>query len=736
MLKNLLLLLVLASLSFGQVFLDPDLTIPAESFAYELSVEPTIDGLTNDWPSETPWMESYYNDRDFNGDNLPDPIPLAYDYYGRYKVAWVDGINKVFVVMEFYDDQIFDSGSWYHTDGTEIRFDPNDQNEAGEPGGAGNLAFNIGFKVGDDVHSGIEGPLPTYEAKWSVDEVSFPTKSVLEIAFTFGAEVPVGLGKKMGIHIYFNDNDEEDSTPTGKNAVLAPFPQLYSGVTTNLIGVDESWGNCHYWADVLLVEAPTVHTVTSGNSIQTAIDQANAHDIIVVEAGEYNENLLIETPYLYLRGAAYTDSPFGKGDFSNPTIIKPADNQLPVLQIADFDDASGVRVEGLYFQGTGVGSDDENTFSQAGIKVGSRDLKFKRNWVEGFASAFTLSIPVGNLTAEALVLENNTFYWNHGSIELYTPNSVFRHNYLAETRPGGYGLRAIMNNSEYASKYVDIAYNEITNVRECGIGFGGMGSTIYIHHNLIYRSFEERNSPTRDMDDAIENQESNSSKGYVYNNTLVGWKSDGTQFNGPSKFFVANNLIALNANKDYDLRSGADATIDYGLSFGNGEDLISGLALNVGLVEDPLFIDETVDNYAVESGSPAVDAGVAEPLGFKVWYSGNSPDIGAIEQGLEGVILSVNELKSLVAENFELSQNYPNPFNPSTLIRFSVVESSFVSLKVFNVIGEEIATLVNQELGNGVYEFEFNAKNLSSGIYFYTLRAGENVKTMKMMLVK
>lgn len=86
--------------------------------------------------------------------------------------------------------------------------------------------------------------------------------------------------------------------------------------------------------------------------------------------------------------------------------------------------------------------------------------------------------------------------------------------------------------------------------------------------------------------------------------------------------------------------------------------------------------------------------------------------------------------------NYTLSQNYPNPFNPSTKIDFNLPEAGMVSLKVYDILGNEVATLVNREMNIGSYSVDFNASDLSSGIYFYTLRAGNNVLTNKMTLLK
>ncbi|MDZ7625231.1 MAG: T9SS type A sorting domain-containing protein [Ignavibacteriaceae bacterium] len=82
-------------------------------------------------------------------------------------------------------------------------------------------------------------------------------------------------------------------------------------------------------------------------------------------------------------------------------------------------------------------------------------------------------------------------------------------------------------------------------------------------------------------------------------------------------------------------------------------------------------------------------------------------------------------------EQFTLEQNYPNPFNPSTTIRYSIPSSEFVTLKVYDVLGNEVATLVNEEKPAGSYEMNFNAAGLSSGIYFYALQAGSYTQTGK-----
>jgi len=104
----------------------------------------------------------------------------------------------------------------------------------------------------------------------------------------------------------------------------------------------------------------------------------------------------------------------------------------------------------------------------------------------------------------------------------------------------------------------------------------------------------------------------------------------------------------------------------------------------------------------------------------------------------DGTHRVVGELTAYLTlpEQFSLEQNYPNPFNPSTTINFSIPASDFVTLKVFNVLGSEVATLVNEQKEPGSYQVSFNANNYSAGIYFYNLQAGNFVETRKMILLK
>ena len=163
---------------------------------------------------------------------------------------------------------------------------------------------------------------------------------------------------------------------------------------------------------------------------------------------------------------------------------------------------------------------------------------------------------------------------------------------------------------------------------------------------------------------------------------------------------------------------------------------------------DPLFVSS--NDYHLQNTSPCIGAAIDSILvGSTMHYcpptdfEGNirpfpvdtSPDIGAYENPL-GNPVGVEEDLSVYPTEYALSQNYPNPFNPSTKIKYSVPKLSFVTIKIYDVLGSEVATLVNEEKPVGTYELNWNAANLPSGVYFYQLKAGFFVETKKMILLK
>lgn len=113
---------------------------------------------------------------------------------------------------------------------------------------------------------------------------------------------------------------------------------------------------------------------------------------------------------------------------------------------------------------------------------------------------------------------------------------------------------------------------------------------------------------------------------------------------------------------------------------------------------------------------------------------------GYVWKRLLSEVVNISNINNIVINKYSLSQNYPNPFNPTTKIRFDVPKSSFVNMVVYDVLGKEVAVLVNEELKAGEYSVDWSALggagNYTSGVYFYKFQAGEFVETKRMVLLK
>jgi hypothetical protein len=137
-------------------------------------------------------------------------------------------------------------------------------------------------------------------------------------------------------------------------------------------------------------------------------------------------------------------------------------------------------------------------------------------------------------------------------------------------------------------------------------------------------------------------------------------------------------------------------------------------AVNTGLTSDMIF--------ALAVSKDFLFAGT---VGFGVW-----------KRPLAEMVTSVNTLSIDVPAQFALSQNYPNPFNPSTTISFSLPSKSLVTMKIFDVMGREVSTVVSEEMPPGNYSRLWNASGFASGVYFYRIQAGAYVETKRLVIMK
>ena len=158
-------------------------------------------------------------------------------------------------------------------------------------------------------------------------------------------------------------------------------------------------------------------------------------------------------------------------------------------------------------------------------------------------------------------------------------------------------------------------------------------------------------------------------------------------------------------------------TFDIATGFGN-RTVVSHANLSTGVlapcVTGYMFNGTTAGAGVVYAGNGPTN----------VWYNGSD------------IITETNKISSIVPDEYNLSQNYPNPFNPVTKIEFAIPKNNFVTLKVYDLTGREVAVLLNNNFTAGKYEVSFDGTKLSSGVYFYKLISGDFTSVKKMILVK
>jgi hypothetical protein len=216
--------------------------------------------------------------------------------------------------------------------------------------------------------------------------------------------------------------------------------------------------------------------------------------------------------------------------------------------------------------------------------------------------------------------------------------------------------------------------------------------------------------------------------------------------------FIGSAMFAGTSNGVY-------RSTNFGINWAPSNNGMQGIEVNFIAIQDTntLFaatsdsgLYVSLDNgntwSAFNDGLPALELTGVRSTGTHL-YCGTF-GYGIWRRPISDIVTGVNENSiSETPTEYVLNQNYPNPFNPSTKIRYSIPsvianrqmpekQSQMVTLKVYDVLGNEVATLVNEEKPVGNYEVEFNASGLASGMYFYRLQAGSFVQTKKMILLK
>ncbi|VAX17754.1 hypothetical protein MNBD_IGNAVI01-2056, partial [hydrothermal vent metagenome] len=229
--------------------------------------------------------------------------------------------------------------------------------------------------------------------------------------------------------------------------------------------------------------------------------------------------------------------------------------------------------------------------------------------------------------------------------------------------------------------------------------------------------------------------------------------SSGLVSSTPSAFAIRNQDEVFMSTLGYGIYKSTDNGATWTNMTGAGPDyscLITNSdgSMYAGTRGSWVYKSDDGDNWTLVNSGMGNDKYVLSLLTTKAGYLFVGMDVAGLFRSVEKIVTDVNE-NTEYPTKFALSQNYPNPFNPSTVIKYSIptppqpsssqgegVREGFVTLKIYDILGREVATLVNKEQKPGSYKVEWDATNEPSGVYFYRLNTGNFVETKKMILLR
>jgi hypothetical protein len=309
---------------------------------------------------------------------------------------------------------------------------------------------------------------------------------------------------------------------------------------------------------------------------------------------------------------------------------------------------------------------------------------------------------------------------------------IFSHNTI---RPIGVGGIVVLN-----------ANTEISDNKVLGGAYAGIrscNSTISIIRNYIQGnanhgiSADNGGNPIVENNILIDNYDGvycSDTHVQIINNTIVNNFDSGIMCCGTFQLPIIKNNIIWGNERPFYLYGGAEWT-EIDITF---NDIEGGWDSEGNIDVDPDFINAEEGNYRLSESSACIDAG--DPNQKYDDKDGTRNDIGATG-GLNGYylitsILDTAGIKNRLPKFFSLSQNYPNPFNPITKISYDLPLTSHVLLQVYDLLGREVVTLVNEKLNAGSHMTSWNATGFASGVYLYRLQAGNYSQTKKLILLR
>ena len=507
----------------------------------------------------------------------------------------------------------------------------------------------------------------------------------------------------------------------------------------------------------------TIHIPQDYSTIQEGINAAVDGNLVLVEEGTYIENINFKGKAITVASRFLID---GDETHIENTIIDGSQpvytDSASVVTFRSGEDTTSVICGFTIRGGSGTIIPHATLLVRmgGGVLVYSSDASIKNNIIESNNIQHSTDSYGGGICALSengnnYIIENNTirensittpsivYYSLGGGIYTLTTgyvrilnNKILNNVITAPTAYGGGVVPAGANNNDYF-----ILNNFISgNILNAATGGSG-GLDIYNHNPVIKNNLIILNSAPTGGGLLIESASPVFSNNTISNNTAT-VSGGGINIIGANPSMM-NCIIWGNTAP-----TGSQINGTAGVSY---SDVEGGLAGTGNINEDPLF--DGSEFYLLSANSPCIDAGNPDPMyndvedpnnpGFALWpaqgaLTNDMGSFGGPNSFWFSIVTLVEEEKVDFSQptTFILFQNYPNPFNPSTKIKYSVPQTSQVQIKVFDVLGNEIETLVNEEKQTGTYELNWNAEGLPSGVYFYQLKAGSFVETKKMILLK
>ena len=471
-------------------------------------------------------------------------------------------------------------------------------------------------------------------------------------------------------------------------------------------------------------------------TLQKAADEVSGGDSVIVAEGNYT-GFDIRT----------------SGTENSPIVFKAIDGNVVINQ-HNYKTNDGINIENADH----VIIDGFKVINQprAGIRAAVSSFVIIRNnhctqnntW--GIFTGFTDDIIIENNICSYSAQQHGIYVSNSGDRPVVKNNECFGNNDC--------GIQLNADESQGGDGIITNAVIEGNVLHDNGAGGGSAINLDGVQNSIICNNIIYNNHATGlalFMIDGAEGSKNNK----VYNNTIINpadarWTVLVTT--GSTGDTLYNNILInhhsfrgsisvdgssiQNFYSDYNILVDrlSDDNGDSNMNLSDWQKLDYDLHSQIALPEENMFVNSTAGDFHLIAGSQAVDAGtqLVSPIVMKDIENisrpqGNSFDIGAYEYSAVTGISHEEMIKG-----FKLYQNYPNPFNPQTKIKYNLSMTSFVTLKIYNILGVEIETLVNNTQPVGTYEVNFNAGNLASGIYLYRLKAGSFTAVKKLILLR